>query len=152
MFASFFYSIRHMFDYAGRARQAEYISFCLVVLFYKFILFLALGASLSDFILMKGGPILVMVLEGLLLLAYLALVVRRLHDFNLSGWWVLLLLLPLPLTFLPFIGEAIDLGFWLWAIWISAWAFFFFYKGVEGPNIYGPDPLAGAVSSGHEHQ
>lgn len=47
--------------------------------------------------------------------------VRRLHDLDLSGWWMLLLCVPL-----------INLFF---AIYI------YFFKGTEGPNQYGEDPL-----------
>ena len=47
--------------------------------------------------------------------------VRRLHDLDLSGWWMLLLCVPL-----------INLFF---AIYI------YFFKGTEGPNQYGDDPL-----------
>lgn len=47
--------------------------------------------------------------------------VRRLHDLDLSGWWMLLLCVPL-----------INLFF---AIYI------YFFKGTEGPKKYGDDPL-----------
>ena len=45
--------------------------------------------------------------------------IRRWHDLNKSGWFVLSEFLILPV-------------FYLW-----------FAKGTEGPNKYGPDPLAG---------
>lgn len=47
--------------------------------------------------------------------------VRRLHDLDLSGWWMLLLCVPLINFF--------------FAIYI------YFFKGTEGPNQYGDDPL-----------
>ena len=47
--------------------------------------------------------------------------VRRLHDLDLSGWWMLLLCVPLINFF--------------FAIYI------YFFKGTEGPNQYGEDPL-----------
>jgi len=52
----------------------------------------------------------------------LALTFRRLHDRNKSGWWLLLLLIPL-----------VD------AIIILIW---FMMRGTAGDNRYGPDPLA----------
>ena len=53
-------------------------------------------------------------------LQYFPLAVRRFHDLNASGWWVLL-------SFLPF-GQVIIL--WL-----------MFKKGTSGINKYGEEPL-----------
>jgi uncharacterized membrane protein YhaH (DUF805 family) len=53
----------------------------------------------------------------------IAIAVRRLHDLDRSGWWILLALIPL-------IGAIILL------IW-------FISKGTDGPNRFGPDRLAG---------
>lgn len=47
--------------------------------------------------------------------------VRRLHDLDLSGWWMLLMLVPL-----------VNIFFALYML---------FFKGTEGPNQYGDDPL-----------
>lgn len=47
--------------------------------------------------------------------------VRRLHDLDKCGWWMLLLLVPL-----------VNLFFCLYLL---------FFKGTEGPNEYGDDPL-----------
>lgn len=51
----------------------------------------------------------------------LAMTIRRLHDTNHSGWWVLLAFGTLPGVLL--------LIFW------------FCMKGTEGPNRFGPDPM-----------
>ena len=47
--------------------------------------------------------------------------VRRLHDLDKCGWWMLLLIVPL-----------VNLFFCLYLL---------FFKGTEGPNEYGDDPL-----------
>lgn len=47
--------------------------------------------------------------------------VRRLHDLDLSGWWMLLLFVPL-----------VNILFYIYIL---------FFKGTEGPNQYGEDPL-----------
>lgn len=47
--------------------------------------------------------------------------VRRLHDLDLSGWWMLLMLVPL-----------VNIFFALYML---------FFKGTDGPNQYGDDPL-----------
>jgi uncharacterized membrane protein YhaH (DUF805 family) len=58
-----------------------------------------------------------------LLLPGLSVSIRRLHDTDRSGWWVLLFLIPL-------IGAIILL------IWYCS-------RGTPGPNRMGPDPLGG---------
>ena len=65
--------------------------------------------------------------EGLLnlLLAWpsIAVSVKRWHDRNRSGWWVLIALVPV----VGAVWMLIDNGF---------------LKGTPGPNRFGPDPLA----------
>lgn len=46
---------------------------------------------------------------------------RRLHDLDKSGWWILLLCVPL-----------VNILFYIYIL---------FFKGTEGPNQYGEDPL-----------
>ena len=48
---------------------------------------------------------------------------RRLHDRDMSAWWLLLYLIPL-------IGFLVLL-------------YFYVTKGTDGPNRFGPDPLGG---------
>jgi uncharacterized membrane protein YhaH (DUF805 family) len=78
--------------------------------------------------------------------------VKRLHDRNKSGWFILLFLF-LPITLFG-IGERIievsDIAatvLWLVAIVISIWAFVELgcLRGTIGQNLYGPDPLAPEV-------
>ena len=59
------------------------------------------------------------ILLSILLIQYFPLAVRRLHDFNVSGWWILLCFIPC--------GQLII--FWL-----------AFKKGTEGINNYGEPP------------
>ncbi len=56
-----------------------------------------------------------------LLLPGLAVLVRRLHDTNHSGWWYWILLVPL-------------IGAILLLVWFCS-------RGTNGDNAYGPDPL-----------
>ena len=68
------------------------------------------------------------VLAGLFSLAVLlpaiGVAVRRLHDVDRSGWWYLLVLIPV-------IGSL-----------VLVFAFFI-HPGTPGDNRFGPDPLAG---------
>ena len=67
--------------------------------------------------------ILYFVAVALLVIAGLAVQVKRWHDRGKSGWWVLIALIP-------FIGP-------LWAFIETG-----FLPGTRGSNEYGPDPLA----------
>jgi uncharacterized membrane protein YhaH (DUF805 family) len=62
-----------------------------------------------------------------LFLPSLAVAVRRLHDTERSGWWLLIVLIPI-------IG---------WLVLI----FFFVTPGTPGPNRYGPPPSAQPASA-----
>jgi len=82
----------------------------------------------------------------------LALGVKRLHDRGLSGWLVLLVIVPFfALGFAPGIAAQADLGEGvvnLAALFFLAsviWGVLQFgvLTGETGPNRYGPDPLAG---------
>ncbi|WP_375691471.1 DUF805 domain-containing protein [Pseudooceanicola sp. LIPI14-2-Ac024] len=55
-------------------------------------------------------------------LPYLAVAVRRLHDIDKSGWWVLIGLIPL-------VG---------WIVLLI----FYVRRGTEGDNRFGPEPAA----------
>ncbi len=52
----------------------------------------------------------------------LAIAIRRLHDLDRTGWWVLLALIPL-------------IGWIVLIIWFCT-------RGTDGPNRFGPDRLA----------
>ena len=54
---------------------------------------------------------------------FLAISIKRWHDRDKSGWWVLI-------AFIPIIG-------WIWTIVELG-----FLPGTDGPNQYGDDPLA----------
>jgi uncharacterized membrane protein YhaH (DUF805 family) len=58
----------------------------------------------------------------ILFLPSLAIEVRRLHDINRTGWWLLIAFTILGIFLL-----------WYWAC----------KKGTDGPNRFGPDPLSG---------
>lgn len=73
---------------------------------------------------MGGAPILSAIWHLAVFLPTLAVSVRRLHDTDRSGWWLLLWLVPV-------IG---------WIVMLV----FLVSRGTQGPNRFGPDPLAGA--------
>ena len=104
------------FNVQGRARRQEYWMYFLVYLL------IVVAAALLDGVLGMG------LISALVTLAHLVpsitVGVRRLHDIDRSGWWLLIALLPL-------IGWIIAL---YWAI----------KEGDSGDNRYGADPKAAA--------
>ncbi|MFA6265260.1 MAG: DUF805 domain-containing protein [Pseudolabrys sp.] len=101
----------------GRASRSEYWYFTL------FIVILSIVASILDaamFPLMDAGPFNLIVSLGLFLPSW-AVAIRRLHDIDRTGWWMLIAFTVI--------------GIILLLIW-------FCMRGTQGDNRYGPDPLA----------
>jgi len=103
--------------FSGRARRKEYWMFTLIYIL------IAVVVGLLDGMLGSAG-ILGGVLGLALLVPSIAVTVRRLHDTDRSGWWVLI-------AFVPFVGWLVLLVFMVLA-------------GTPGSNQYGEDPLGEA--------
>jgi len=82
-----------------------------------------------------------------------AVFVRRMHDIDRTGWWVLVswvsslgfMLRPSMLTAIP-----IALFWVVWWVWLVIATFLVLWtctRGTLGPNRYGLDPLAGVVGA-----
>ena len=111
-------------DFSGRAPRAEYWWFYLLfVVGYVIAMILDSLLGLDKTV----GPygIVTMLLALALVLPSIAAGIRRLHDTDRSGWWLLIGLIPL-------IGAIVLLVF-------------FVSQGSVGPNQYGDDPYAGGV-------
>lgn len=108
-------------QFGGRARRSEYwwfVLFSILVGIVAAILDVALGTDSSSSAWSAG---LVGTLVNLaLLLPSLAVGVRRLHDTNRSGWWLLIALIPL-------VGAIVLIVF-------------FVQDSTPGPNRFGPSP------------
>ena len=112
---------RNYVNFSGRAPRSEYWFWTL------FVLLLVIVTSIIDYIITGGSgfnPI-TLIVELALFLPGLAVSVRRLHDRDKSGWFLLLFLIPL-------VGAIILL------VWYCQ-------RGTIGPNRFGPDPLEGMV-------
>ncbi|WP_332773721.1 DUF805 domain-containing protein [Phenylobacterium sp.] len=126
-----FEPIRKYAQFSGRARRKEYWMFVLLIVLIE-ILFYVLMGILGAGPMMAGDPTAGLnPAAGLVMLAFcvvllglfipsLAVTVRRLHDTNRSGWWVLIALIP-------FLGGLVLLVFSL-------------LDGTPGDNRFGPDP------------
>ncbi len=79
--------LNHYFDFSGRAQRSQYWFFVL----FNFLA--GIIASVLDSAL-TGGVLYMLVSLGLLIPG-LAVGVRRMHDLDKSGWWMLINLIPL---------------------------------------------------------
>jgi uncharacterized membrane protein YhaH (DUF805 family) len=110
-------------DFEGRARRKEYWMFTLV----NFLITMALQALTFMVAGMNPESTLGLFLSGILalyglgiLIPSLAVTVRRLHDTNRSGWWILI-------NFIPVIGFIVMLVFLV-------------QDSQNGTNQYGENP------------
>lgn len=110
------------FTSAGRLNRKSYIYrsifLSLVLGIIQLILELA-TAAIEALELLFAVMILALCIFGFV--AGIMMLARRLHDLDKSGWWMLLLFVPL-----------VNILFYIYIL---------FFKGTEGPNQYGEDPL-----------
>jgi uncharacterized membrane protein YhaH (DUF805 family) len=96
--------LRRYTDFDGRSDRPEFWWFGLINLIVSLVLW-AIGIAAFGF---QGGQ-LVAVLYGLVtLLPALGVEIRRLHDTNRSGWWILIGLIPIigGITLIVFFASA----------------------------------------------
>ncbi|HIC44354.1 MAG TPA: DUF805 domain-containing protein [Sulfurimonas sp.] len=107
-------------DFTGRARRKEYWMFYLFYLL-AIIALVFIDAMMGSY----DNPDDMGLLSTLFVLGslipFIALTTRRLHDINQSGWWQLIILIPL-------IGQLVIFVFTV-------------FKGDPGENRFGEDPL-----------
>ena len=107
-------------DFSGRSRRKEYWFFVLGIFVAAIVLsIIEKIAGLSGMVGGVYGPLTTILLLGVIIPS-IAVQVRRFHDQDKSGWFVLL-------SLIPFVGGLIVLVF-------------MFLEGTKGPNRFGPDP------------
>jgi uncharacterized membrane protein YhaH (DUF805 family) len=133
--------LRKYSDFTGRARRKEFWLFMLLM-FVVSLIATAIESVLgmNGMILGTYGP-LTLILAIALLTPQLSVSVRRLHDTNRSGWWVLLGFVPVATMLLSGITGIGVLN--LLALAALVLLYFFILEGTKGPNQYGPDPKEG---------
>ncbi len=99
-------------DFTGRDSREQYWMF---ILFYMIIY---IGLTVVDSIL--TGGLLGMLFSLALLIPSIAIATRRLHDIGKSGWWQLIVLIPI-------------IGFIVLIVWLAT-------PGVKEANQYGESP------------
>jgi uncharacterized membrane protein YhaH (DUF805 family) len=107
-------------NFSGRASRSEYWYFALFV-FIVVIALTIIDGFMGTLDVKSGHGLLSSIFSLAILIPQLAVQVRRLHDVDKSGWWLLIYLIPI-------IG----------VIWMLV---LYCIKGTEGENRFGPDPL-----------
>lgn len=105
--------------FTGRARRKEFWQFQVVAFAISIVLMIVdgiLGTKTASGIGILGG-----IFSLAILLPNIGVLIRRLHDTDRSGWWVLLGLIPIANI---------------------ALLVFMFIQGTVGSNRFGPDPKA----------
>lgn len=117
---------RHYADFAGRSRRTEYFMFY-ICWYGAMLLAVILGVAVAESGSgqdMSSAGIGAFVVAGLIgvagIIPGLAVTVRRMHDQDKSGWFILV-------NLIPYVGGLIMLV-------LS------FLPGTDGENQYGPDP------------
>jgi uncharacterized membrane protein YhaH (DUF805 family) len=108
-------------NFSGRAQRPEYWYF------FLFMIVVNIVASVLDSVIFGDIPVLYLISTLALIVPSIAAGVRRLHDTDKSGWWLLLGLIP-------FVGAIVLIVF-------------FCQRGTVGPNQFGADPLQASLSN-----
>lgn len=152
---SFLQSISSFFKryavFSGRSSRSEYNYIKLFMILYSIgisiftVLVTALMSIIGAAALGAISVSIFSVLFGIFLIVpTLSLFVRRLHDLNLSGWWLLLWpLFAIPVMAFGFVSVELSI---LMNVVVVLFSIVFdlllmCIRGTTGPNRFGPDPL-----------
>ena len=148
-------------DFSGRAPRAEYWWFVLGIVIVGIILSIAVAVfarwvgfdrdlGIGKMVFGIYGPITVLFWVALIVPS-IAVGVRRLHDTNRSGWWILLPVVPYAIGIIT-AGPAIMAGglgagvgiamlfMMIGLVWAIVLLVFYCLAGTPGDNRYGPNP------------
>lgn len=164
--------LRRYADFSGRSRRMEFWMWQVAKFIFAIVVYALLFAAVGGAIMTAGNSpeglvaasgmvmllgLIVMVIGLAILVPDIAVAVRRLHDTDRSGWWILAPLGPY-LIFWVTMGAAMSSGaapnemmaggvgiiglVCLLAVFGLALTLliFYFLDGTPGPNRFGPDP------------
>jgi uncharacterized membrane protein YhaH (DUF805 family) len=110
--------------FSGRSRRKEYWYFALFVIIISFVLSI-IDVLTGAYARTVGVGLLSSIFSLAVLIPSIAVTVRRLHDIDRSGWWLLIALVPL-------VGWIVLLGFSV-------------QEGTPGSNRYGFNPKSASI-------
>jgi uncharacterized membrane protein YhaH (DUF805 family) len=134
-------------EFTGRSRRKEYWMYVLLI-----IVAMVVAMVIESVVGLTGmigpyGPLTALILLGTFVPS-LAVTVRRLHDTNRPGWWLLVAYAPaIVVMLLPLLGilnaALIMILSILSLICLIGLLVLMVLEGTKGPNQYGADPKAG---------
>lgn len=130
------------FSFRGRMARQEWWIRTLILLFFwvPLSLLLLMVLAAADKFLQDAAGIMFLCWLAVCFIAgtvsFAAVAARCLHDYNVSGWWLLVFLIPL---FSKYGGENIVLWTWLGAL-VALFLALGLRKGNAGDNRFGPQP------------
>lgn len=92
------YNLRNFFRFSGRAGRLEYFVISCIqptIFIVCFAIILMFGSLINTIIVFYVLGVLFVVSWLILFVQLISIAIRRFHDLNLSGWWFLLLLVPI---------------------------------------------------------
>ena len=133
-----------LFGFDGRINRAKY---WLAVVIYLVVMLIAIGLMFA----LPGmiGMVLMGIIYIVAIVSGIAVGIKRLHDCDKSGWWLLVFYLVPGL----FSGGAMNMDdsviLNLLSFAVSIWGIvqLGFLRGTIGPNRFGPDPIPGAAAA-----
>lgn len=139
-------------EFTGRSRRKEYWMYVLLLIVVGVVIGVVEGVlGLARMVGGLYGP-LSLLFALATFVPSLAVGVRRLHDTDRSGWWLLIGYGPMLLAILlPFLGMA-GVGLAMIVMIVALIGFvvlliFMVLEGTRGTNQYGPDPKAEDVAT-----
>lgn len=128
-------------DFSTRSSRSEYwwVALFMFVVYMVLMIpfFMSMGGmnpesiEAGDYSSLAIGPLIPLILFALAsLIPSIALTIRRIHDFDKSGWFYLLFIV---LSIIPIVGLIASIG----------WIVIMCLRGTVGDNRFGPDPVGG---------
>ncbi len=134
--------LRRYAEFSGRSRRKEYWMYVLLLIIAGLVIGIIEGAVGLNAMFGPYGP-LSLLLAVATFVPSLAVSIRRLHDTNRSGWWMLIALVPYILLAAVYASGSLMLAGILSLVALAGaivLLVFMVLEGNKGPNQYGPDP------------
>ena len=134
-------ALTQYYQFSGRASRSEFWWFFLFTIIFELLIAFTLGGVYS------------IVASGALILPNFAIIVRRLHDSNKTGYWLMAPILPMIVisglmslfsASPSFIAQYVSI---LKVVVIIYYVYLYSIKGDEYHNKYGPNPLKSTANS-----
>ena len=144
-------------DFTGRASRPEYWWYVLALCIGYLVLHIVESIVGLDHMFLTYGPLTLLLMLGTLVPS-IAAGVRRLHDTNRSGWWLLIALVPYGLVAIVGLMAAAGGGLFALMAMMGLIGFvalagavvllvFMVLPGTPGDNRYGPNPSGVGASA-----